>query len=138
MSVFLLKKYPFVLAFCLLLAACSTKPTEPQPSADFNPEIPEETMIKLMTDVHIAEGLIQMLRGNEKDSIANISYQRIYKHYNIDEKKLDDNLQQYLDDPVVADRVYKKIIENLGKLETKPDPKNKKMKRAIEGINAPK
>lgn len=92
-------------------------------------------MIKILTDVHIAEGLIQMSDGSIKDSIANLNYQRIYKHYDINEEKFDANLKQYLNDPVIADKVYKKVLENLSKLETKPDPKNKNLKRPIERIN---
>lgn len=135
MSVFLLKKYPFVLAFCLFMTACNTETPVLSSAPSFNPEIPEAEMIKILTDVHIAEGLIQMSDGRIKDSIANVNYQRIYKHYNINEEKFDANLEQYLNDPVIADKVYKKVLENLSKLESKPDPTKKNLKKPIERIN---
>jgi len=138
MSVNLLKKYSFVVGFCFLIVGCKPEVSEVKPTADFNPEISEPTMIKILTDVHIAEGLIQMTKGSKKDSISNISYQRIYEHYNIDEEKFDNNLKQYLNQPFIADRIYKEVLENLTKLETKPSSNNKNMKKAIESIDSNK
>ncbi len=138
MSVFLLKNYPFVFAFCLLLAACNAESPVIPTSTNEKFEISEEEMVNILTDVHIAEGLIQVSEGSIKDSVANANYQKIYKHYSIDEEKFDESLKQYLRNPVLADKVYKQVLENLTKLEAKPDPKAKGMKQSIETINSKK
>ncbi len=135
MSVFFLEKLiPIVLFSLFLVSSCKEKPIVVDP-----PTIPEDKMILMLTDIHMAEGIVQVAPREEKDSMAHSSYQAIFKHYNTNEAEFDKNLKSYLSDPVVADRVYTTIIDNLSKLESENKlPNEVKLKADSPPVFTPK
>lgn len=79
--------------------------------------VPEEKMIQVLADVHLAEASLQSLYGNEKDSTAQVYYQQIYFIHEIEEEQFEEAMQWLRRDPETAERIYARVMEELSKRE---------------------
>lgn len=75
-------------------------------------KLPEDKMIAIMTDLHIAEAAASVAPG-VKDSILSVYESQIFRNHNIDKNVFKESLKQYHKEPAVIERMYKKIIERL-------------------------
>lgn len=85
--------------------------------------IPEEEMVLILADVHLAEAALQNLRGTLKDSMATVYYNQVYKIHGIKESEFKASMEFLKDNPKVLDRIYLQVLENLSIREaeaTKP------------------
>lgn len=92
-----------------MLTACVSKQVEPLPIA-------EDELIKLMFDVHVAEGaLSQHPGGPSKDSMAAVYYNQVTKIHKISRADLDTCLVILQRNPELAKDVYEKVLEMMEK-----------------------
>ena len=99
--------YSCVLLFSL--SACSG--SEPEL------KIPEDKLVKILVDVHLAEASFQSLSGAEKDSIAEVYYEQIAEMHGIERSNLDSTIIQLRKDAIRMTSIYDKVLEELAKQE---------------------
>ncbi len=90
-------KYGFLFFFFLLIISCKNQ---------FNAPISEEKLIKILVDVHTAEGVTQAENQNIRDSITAIYYMQIFEHHGITRKDFDSTMAIYARNPVQFDSVF--------------------------------
>jgi len=98
-----------------IFTACNETTVNPK---KIEPDIPQEKMIQILKDVHLAEAISQSERTNVKDSLLAIYYEDIYRIHNITKEDLERNLKLWMSDAEVADKLYEKVIEELSKEES--------------------
>ena len=79
--------------------------------------IPEDALIPILMDVHIAEAAIQGLHGEEKDSVAAAYYEQIEKIHGYERALIDSCIVLMRKDPKVLSANYGKLLEEISKKE---------------------
>ena len=103
------KKTTICLFWTLLMIGCESKQTEPLPIA-------KDELIRLMFDVHVAEGaLSQHPGGHSKDSLAEVYYDQVTKIHEISRADLDTCLVILQRNPELAKDIYEKVLEVMEK-----------------------
>ncbi|HHJ50722.1 MAG TPA: DUF4296 domain-containing protein [Phaeodactylibacter sp.] len=97
----------------LLLPACRSekKQTTPLP-------MPEEKLVQVLTDVHLAEVAGQNLLGPARDSLETEYYRQIFRIHQADSAAFFQSLNILLKEPERAKEIYEKVLENLARIET--------------------
>ena len=99
----------YLILWLLISSVTACKPEEkPLP-------ISEEKLIVVLTDVHLAEAGLQNLRGDTRDSIANLYYEQIYAIHGIEKGSFDETMAMLREDPVRLERIYRQVMERLQK-----------------------
>lgn len=101
-----------LIAIIVLLNLSNCRPSIPEL------QIEKDQMIKILMDVHVAEGALQNYYGDEKDSLAEAYYQQIYQFHNIDSLDLSLNLEILRKNPELLHEVYTEVVEELSKQES--------------------
>lgn len=100
----------FLPVFLLFIGACGSDHT-PQP-------LPDEILIKVMADLHIAEAALQRLPRNYKDTVSQRYYDEVAKIHGLTRTQLDTALYWLRARPEEMFRVYEAVTEYLEKQET--------------------
>jgi hypothetical protein len=79
--------------------------------------MPEEQLVNVLADVHIAEAAIQNLRGETKDSTANLYYDQIYTIHGVTETQFLEAIDILQENPILMDQVYAQVLEKLAVTE---------------------
>ena len=106
----------WIVAVVTTFAACNETTVSPK---KIEPDIPQEKMVQILKDIHLAEAISQSERTNIKDSLLAIYYDDIYRIHNITKEDLERNLKLWMSDAEVTDKLYEKVIEELSKEESK-------------------
>jgi hypothetical protein len=103
--------FKLLLLFTLLyLTACNKNKKVKVPEGIIIPD----SMIQVLTDVHIAEASAQMgLIQAGKDSLSKEAFDGLYKKHHITEADYHTSLNYYLAHPSLLDSVYDKVLNNL-------------------------
>ncbi|MCJ7446426.1 MAG: DUF4296 domain-containing protein [Bacteroidales bacterium] len=101
----------------LLACSCSDRSSK----TDHNDLIPEKTLISILTEVHIADGLLFLpkIRStySERDSVAN--YVDIIERYGYSKETMDRTMRYYfIKKPKKLIRIYDRILDKLSEMET--------------------
>ena len=75
--------------------------------------IPDEEMIKILTDLHISEAAILSLNSNLKDSICNLHYQQIFEIHGISDSIFYLDLEKLRLDAKKLEKIYLKVLDNI-------------------------
>lgn len=95
----------------LVLAAC-------QSNADLkNLPIPEDKLVKVISDAYIVEGAIQNYTQDLKDSLSDYYYEQLYEIHDITEEDYQKSLEIVKKYPDVLDSLYQNIADHLNELE---------------------
>ncbi len=97
----------------LLLPACQSKKKQETPLP-----MPEEKLVRILTDVHLAEVAGQNLLGPARDSLEAEYYRQIFRIHQADSAAFFQSLDILLKEPEHAKKIYEKVLENLAKIET--------------------
>ena len=105
------KYFNLLLLFTLLyLTACNKSKKIKVPEGIIVPD----SMVQVLTDVHIAEASAQMgLIPPGKDSLSKEAFDALYKKHHITEMDYHTSLNYYLAHPSILDSVYDKVLNNL-------------------------
>ena len=114
----------------LFLIACSNSHKNLQGKYDNTIAIPETSMVKILRDYHLSEGvnavknMKELMATNEKDTIHFLDSIIISNGY--DRKRFDTTLKIYIKDLPYFAYVYDNVIKDLSKLEGENNPKVQK------------
>lgn len=95
----------FILVAIFIAVGCEEAPT-PLP-------LSEEELIPVLIDIHVAEAALQNLRGETKDSMANVYYDQICTIHRVDRALLDSTLNMLRNRPEQMQEIYVKAMEEI-------------------------
>ena len=98
-----LRKYYFLLL--LTFFACQKKPTDLP--------LPEEKLIRVLMDMHLAEGAFHNLSTSSKDTLAFQYYDQIYQIHEVDKADVDSCIALLNRRPEQFFDIYEKVKNNL-------------------------
>jgi hypothetical protein len=128
--------------FCILslavLAACG-----PESKNRPNNLLPEEKMVQILADVHIAEARIEtnVIYPDTALMIFNREQKRILERYGVDEEQFRETYRYYLNNIRQMDRLYETILDTLSVREARhrvSDTTNVEHFRQIEPSRSPR
>ena len=113
----MLQRLSFLL-FAIALASCYRNAQGP--SFDESVIVPPDTMVLIMTDLHIMEGIASI--SDKKDTATATLNEKtlniILNKYHLDRNGLEENIRYYTYHTEEYDKIYDKVIINLSKLES--------------------
>ncbi len=94
-----------VLTTALSISNCGKKKELP---------IPKEQLIKVLVDIHLAEGAMQTITHEElTDSLTNAYYDQIYAMHNIDQQQFESTMEQLREDPYILSDLYTAVLDTI-------------------------
>lgn len=78
--------------------------------------IPEDTMVMILREIHLAEARVNKLNVSATDStrlIFEVAEKKIYQKYHIDTTAYRQNYRYYVTDPERFGELYKKVVKDL-------------------------
>jgi len=81
------------------------------------PLIPDEKMVNILVDLHIAEAAILSANKSQKDSIGGIYFAQIFKMHDIQDSLFYKNYNLISKSPDRTEEIYEKVIEEIEKLD---------------------
>ncbi len=113
---------PAFILIALQCLACQSKQTSRELP------VPEEQLVKVLADIHLAEVAGHNLFGLKKDSVEALYYRQIFTIHQIDSADFFHSMELLRKEPEHMRAVYDQVIELLGKMEAdeKPQKKSKK------------
>lgn len=99
----------------LIFQSCSSNQNNKWPFS-----LPEQKMVELLADIHIAESVYKYKGQYPKDFIPeklDDVYGMIYAEYSIDKMEVDKLLADLANRPLIMKRVYEKVEKQIKKLE---------------------
>lgn len=110
----------------LLLALVSCYHPKPEAEFDMKLVISADSMVTLLTDLHIAEGIISTVKDKPKSSgiMASEYFDFILKKHQISRESYEESIRYYAYHAEEMDKIYEKVIIDLGKIESLSHPDN--------------
>jgi hypothetical protein len=96
-----------ILIFCGSICFLSCQDDE------IKPQIPDEEMVKILTDLHISEAAILSLNQKIKDSISVIYYQQVFEIHGVVDSIFYKDLEVLRSDSKRLEEIYIKVLENI-------------------------
>jgi hypothetical protein len=101
-----INKITYLLLVVALLAQCGKRENLP---------VTEVVLSSVLTDIHIAEGSVDNESTDMKDSITRLYYPQIFQHNGIEQWQFDTSMSILSRDPILMERIFKKVLENIKK-----------------------
>lgn len=114
-----------ILIFCGSICFLSCQEEE------IKPQISDEEMIKILTDLHISEAAILSLNQKIKDSISVVYYQQIFEIHGVADSVFFSDLEILRSDAKKLEKIYLKVIDNIELLNV---TKGEEVEKSSEGI----
>jgi hypothetical protein len=92
---------------CLLLLSGCAKEQEPEL------ELPEDLIVRILEDIHLAESATQDLSLARRDSILPVYYDRILREHGVDSARWGAVLTELRGSPTTLDRIYQRVSDSL-------------------------
>jgi len=73
--------------------------------------LPEDQLIRLITDAHLAEGALQNVGASELDSMTQLYYEQIFEIHGITEEEFKKNLDYLSRNSEYAERIYEQVVQ---------------------------
>ena len=103
----------------IILALASCYHTAPDPSFNKNLIIPADSMVTLLTELHLADGVINTVKMKDK-SLKHLSteyFSQILENHKIGRDTFEESMRYYAYHTEELNKIYEKVIVNLSKLE---------------------
>jgi hypothetical protein len=131
-----------LLLFVLLITGCynENKPDTGVPER----LLPEDTMVMVLTEIHLAEGAINIRYLNYANNLKDRRrfYAYIYDKFNLTPKILKENLDYYNSNPPKMVKIYENVLARLteiqGNLETEKRLQEERIKDSLANIDTNK
>jgi hypothetical protein len=107
--------------FLIILALGSCYHAVPDPTFKMDLVIPADSMVTLLTDLHIADGVINNAKLKDK-SIKQLSteyFTEILEKHGISQDAFNESMKYYAYHTEELDKIYDKVIVNLSKIESR-------------------
>ncbi len=75
--------------------------------------LPEDKMVDILMDLHVAEAAIANTDPAKKDSLSSIYDNQIFTLHHATQKEFKACLKQYQQEPAKLEKVYKKVTDKL-------------------------
>lgn len=75
--------------------------------------LPEQAMAEVMSEVHILDGYISNMPTDSAKRVIDSLYSQLWMRYGLDSVSFTRNVDYYLGNPVLAQRTYDLVVENL-------------------------
>lgn len=107
-----------ILIVVLLLASCYHD--APDPSFDKDLIIPADSMVSILADLHIADGIISSKKGgkNTPKQLSTEYFEEIMKRHHIEKKRFEESMRYYSYHTETLIQIYDKVIMELNKKES--------------------
>jgi hypothetical protein len=101
------------------ISACSHSKDKPVSMDKPEGLIPQEKMIQILTDIHIAEALIVQVQGRGQDvnSATGHYYTTILKKHQITRTNFSQSIEYYSYNTKQISEIYTEVITNLSKIQ---------------------
>lgn len=82
--------------------------------------VPPDTMVAVLTDIHLLEGVVGTihLKDTGMTYLSKQDYNIILEKHKMDRRSFEESLHYYAYKAEELDKIYEKVIINLGKLES--------------------
>jgi hypothetical protein len=118
------------LLLLILLASCYGSAPEPK----FNTALvlPADSMVSLLTDFHLAEGEVNVLKNKEHPAghLSSEYFDAILKKHSLSREEFEESMRYYAFHTEELDKIYEKIITDLSKKESLARPSKEAEKPA--------
>ena len=107
-------------AFLLLISLGSCYRTATDPAFEMQLVLPADSMVSLLTDIHLVDGIITDLKA-KKTSTTHLSseyFEAILQKHNIDKAVFDESMRYYAFHTEELNEIYEEVIINLSKRES--------------------
>jgi hypothetical protein len=108
----------YFLAFLALILHSCYQPAQ-KPEFDMALVLPADTMVAVITDLHLAESMVNVEQKKNK-SITDFPEQflkTVVEKHGITTESLDESIRYYSYNTVLMDEIYEKVIMNLNMME---------------------
>jgi hypothetical protein len=104
----------------VILALGSCYHTVPDPTFKMDLVIPADSMATLLTDLHIADGVINNTKLKDKTlkQLSTEYFSEILEKHGISRDAFDESMRYYAYHTEELDKIYEKVIVNLSKIES--------------------
>jgi hypothetical protein len=111
------------LLFLIALGSCYH--TAKEPSFNMTMVIPADSMVSLLTDIHLADGVINTIKIKDKpiEHLSNEYFSVVMDKHKIGRDTFEESLRYYAYHVEELDKIYEKVIVNLSKIESMVPPK---------------
>lgn len=86
---------------------------------EIKPQIADDEMVKILTDLHISEAAILSLNQKLKDSVSNVYYQQIFEIHGVTDSVFYQDLEILRNDAKRLEEIYNKVIDKIELLNVK-------------------
>lgn len=106
----------------IILALVSCYHTPPDPEFKMDLVIPADSMVSLLTDMHIADGAINTVRLKNQSikSFSTNYFSQILEKHRIGRDTFEESMRYYAYHTEELNKIYEKVIVNLSKIESVP------------------
>lgn len=108
-----------MLVFSFLVTSCS-KQTE---SSDSSQIIPDDTLILILTDIHLADAFMSVKRTEKLNFSRGDLYRSVLESYHIPQARFDSTIHYYTNHIEEYEAVYEVIMQNISQKETEAHQK---------------
>jgi hypothetical protein len=118
-----MRKIVLFSALLLFLASCYHSQKDPE----FNMALvmPADSMVSLLTDMHLADGIINSLKDKKRPTgeISADYFDAILKKHHLDKATFEESMRYYAYYTEKMNKIYDDVIINLSKIESSYLPK---------------
>lgn len=98
-----------VLLVCFfLMVSCNEKPDKMM--------IPEETLVSVLADVHVAEGALLSIDHTQKDSLKSIYYQQIFEIHSVSDTAFAHDMTILKNNPEQMEIIYEQVMKKINEI----------------------
>lgn len=94
----------------LFVASCAEEEVIPIP-------LPEEKLIDVLIDVHVAEAMMDKLTAIDQDTVGKVYYRMIFREHEVSKEDFDKSMEILREDPERLNSIYEQILDKLNVLE---------------------
>lgn len=120
-----MKKILSAIFISLLLVSCYR--SAPEPSFNMSMVLPADSMVNLLTDLHLADGILNTIKDKKitNKKLSTAYYKAILEKYSINDAKFEESMRYYSFHSEDLNTIYEKVIINLSKMESIANQENK-------------
>jgi hypothetical protein len=109
----------------LIITLGSCYHTAPDPAFNMTLVIKQDSMVTLLTDLHLADGIIATLKDRKKptEHLSNEYFDAVLQKHAIDSARFEESMRYYAFHTEELDDIYDRVIVNLSKEESMAIPK---------------
>ena len=112
------RNFTLLTILLLLLLACKEQ------TITYN--IPDETIVKVLADMHISESASSHLSLVSKDSMSKVYLQQVLTIHQVNPELFNEDYEKLKNDPEKLKTIYSKVIETINTMKIKKDRDRKK------------